>query len=244
MSTTPSRAAGERKNDYRRIKVADLGKPGVGKSGGLRTDGVHLAHQATSSVEVVDAHIDENAARTGQELGPRGRHVALRGPEQVDITKFPGLHPLCRGRKSGVEAPVKTDLELDAGGVQRLNDLDRHTPFERKWLLTEHVLTCLSRAQSQLGVGISRRGDDDAVEGRIGQQLVIGGRSRRTQLGRNLLRDVGPRVENSQQLGRRAPRGQVLRMDHAHAAQPSHRQARSSALRLGVAGPVHDGNRD
>ena len=96
---------------------------------------------------------------------------------KYDIAKFPGLHPLCRGRKSGVEAPVKTDLELDAGGVQRLNDLDRHISFQRNRLLTEHVLARLSRAQSQLGVGIRRRGDDDAVEGRIGQELVIGGQA-------------------------------------------------------------------
>ena len=179
---------------------------------------------------------------SGQELGPRRRHVTLRGPEQVDIAKFPGLHPLGRGRKSGVEAPVETDLELDAGGVERLNDLDRHISFQRNRLLTEHVLARLSRAQSQLGVGIRRGGDDDAVEGRTGQELVIGGHSRCTQLGRNLLRHAGPRVENGEQLGRRAPRSQVLRMDDPHAAQPSHRKARSSALGVGVAGPVHDGN--
>ena len=140
---------------------------------------------------------------------------------------------------------MKTDLELDAGALQRLNDLDRHISFERNRLLTEHVLARLSRAQSQLGVGIRRRGDDDPVEGRIGQELVICGQGRRTQLGRNLLRDVGPRVENSQQSGRRAPRGQVLRMDTPMRPSPATATLPSALSSLALAlSTCSYGNRD
>jgi hypothetical protein len=123
-------------------------------------------------VEVVDGHVQEQAAGAADVAHRRGRRVAAGDPRELRLADLPGRHGGGHGLVGRVEAAVEADLERHAGGVdggERAVDLGE---VERHRLLAEDRLAGLRRRDDQLGVRVGRRADRDGVDvGRV-EQLV------------------------------------------------------------------------
>src|SRR5713226_4450751 len=96
------------------VCIADRGDVRVAYSAGLGKDLLYfISNQETGHIEVMDRHVEEDAAGDSNILNRwRGRVTADDMNEQrlADLSLF---HGLSHAAKIGVKAPVEADLQLD-----------------------------------------------------------------------------------------------------------------------------------
>src|SRR5208283_3537310 len=112
------------------VVVADLAHLGIGQRTARAEHAPHLAHEPPSHVEIVDAHVNEEAAaaRRPEKLNRRWERVLRRRLEDDGRANGPLLDLFPGGCEGFVETPHKAKLEeravLGDGGLYGVTFVD------------------------------------------------------------------------------------------------------------------------
>ena len=171
---TTAAPVAEAQRGHRRVEVSRLANRRVNQHRARRIDlGDLAAHQVAGHVEVVDRHVQKEAARDFNVFERRRGRVAAGDAQQVRRAHLARRHHRAHAAEVGVEAAVEPDLKLDPGllhgGQGRVNPAQ----VEVNRLFAEDVLPGGGGLLGDLGVGVGGRGDDDGVNRRVVEQRAI-----------------------------------------------------------------------
>nr|WP_257210637.1 hypothetical protein [Actinomyces ruminis] len=107
----------------------------------------------------------------------RQRGAAGGHGDELHLADLTGLDGVVYGRIGGVVAAVEVHHHGDAGRAGGGGRVAGHLQGQVDGLLTEDRLACSGGALEQVGVSIGGRGDQDGINGRVGEDGVdvIGG---------------------------------------------------------------------
>ena len=123
-----------------------------------------LTGEPTHLVELVDAHVDEDATTTRPELQRRGRRVPLIAADRENVPELAASYPLAEFLELGHEPAPVSHLQRTAGLFSHLRALGRLRHGQAAGLLAQHRKARSHEATNDLEVSSCRRRDKHTVE--------------------------------------------------------------------------------
>ncbi len=185
-----------REHDDGRVDVASGADGGIDqhRSPGEDLDYRRTDHEARH-VEVMDRHVDEDAAAVVDVPGRRERRVPARDARQLHLPDLAGLDGRAHRPMSGVEPPVEADHERHSGPVDSVQRAIHLRDVEADGLLAEDRLARLCRPDDEVDMRLTRGADGDRIDVRRLDELV-NRQGPDLQFGGDLRRRVGERVSH------------------------------------------------
>ncbi len=134
-------ATGKFKVDDAGIQIADLVQGWVEQHISHHLQLCDFAAQVARHVKIVDGHIQEDTAGCAQILHGRESRIAAGDTQQAGVSHLAGGDHLAHLLEIFIEAPVESNLQLDAclrNGRQRVINFIQ---IEREWFFAEDLLS-------------------------------------------------------------------------------------------------------
>ena len=168
------RTVGEPQRDDAGVHIAGLADLGVDQA---RADGADFgdlaAGQVADHVEIVDRHVDEDAAGHLDVGQRRSLRVARRDLDDLHVADAAALDDLVHVLEVAVKAAVEANLILHARALDLVeHDLDLVQIVVDR-LFAEDVLAGARRLDGDRRVRIRRRADEHGLDVRVFEDLVV-----------------------------------------------------------------------
>ena len=241
-----AKRAGRRPQGHHRgIDIAGLADRRIDQhaGGGEQLDRF-LAHEPARHVEIVDHHVAEQPAGEAHIAERRRCRIAAGYAQEFEPADAAGAQLIGQPRKVRIEAAIEPDHQRDAAALGHRNARSGASLFEIERFFAEDRLAGTGCRLDQLGMGVGRAGDDDRVDGRIGQCCLERGNDHAMAVREALCR-VAIDIDNRRQprlgmagdvrgMDRADPPGaELAEIDHGHRLPTSARAPYRSAPAVG-----------
>ena len=159
-------AALEGQGDDGVVDVAHGAELRVGEYAADRLDAGDLSHEPPGEIEIMDAHVDDQAAaRLGIGVVRRGRvRISRRRLEDYRVADRPFTEPRLGGDVASVEPAHESELEEHAGRLDHPLHLERIVERNGERLLAEDGLAGGGRRLRDRPVRVGGRDDHDSID--------------------------------------------------------------------------------
>ena len=185
---------------------------GINHDAAGRIDLFHfVSDEEASHIEVVNGHVDEDAAGDADVAERRGRGVAADDVHQIGAPISPLATDLADASEVGIEAAVESDLQFDSGGFYRCQGAVDLVKAVSDGLLAEDMLAGFGGLHDEIGMSLGGGADEHGLDGGVGDYLRAGfGDSGNAAVGGQRFRGLAIQVGNRYCLRLRQTESQCL----------------------------------
>src|SRR5262245_8222907 len=169
------RASLEGQVDYGVVYVADLVDFGIGEHAAVGVSALDFAHHPSRDVDVVNAHVDDQAAAVIriQVFQARPERVARRRLEDYRLADHAVFYLLLSGAKAAIESAHEAHMEEDSGLVNNFLYRARLVERDGERLFAKDGKAGARGGGDDVVMRTGRRDDDDGVNLLVVNQVLI-----------------------------------------------------------------------